>query len=172
MSKAFKFCPRCGHETSVKEKLMSCGSCGLDTYFSPKPVQEIILRNSEGKYLFCVRGVEPRKGYLDFPGGFVEPNETFEQSVRRELMEELGIEAGNIEYLRSSYGDYMFQGVNYHVVGNSYLAELPDESQVKPADDVHAVEYYSLQEIPRDRLAWPSANEVLKILAEREIKRR
>lgn len=173
MKEAFKFCPRCGSRGRPDSRRLSCPNCGLDTYFSPKPVQEIILENDQGEYLFCVRGVEPAKGKLDFPGGFVEPDETFEESLRREIKEELGIDmdVSDMEYLHSAYTKYPFQGVEYDVVGTSFWARLPKGAKIVPADDVAGVEFYKLSEIPLDRLAWHTSKQVLKILAEREAKR-
>lgn len=170
ISKAFKFCPRCGAEAKVSKRMMSCPSCGLDTYFSPKPVQEVVLQNKAGEYLFCVRAADPEAGRLDFPGGFVEPGETFEESLRREVKEELGIEINinDLEYLHSDYTTYLFQGVNYNVVGTSFYAELPEGVEIKPADDVAGVEFYKLHDIPMDRLAWSTSGKIIKILAERE----
>lgn len=169
MKETFRFCPRCGAEAEVSQRMMSCPKCGLDTYFSPKPVQEIVLENDKGELLLCVRGVEPRKGYLDFPGGFVEPGETFEESLQREVKEELGIdiEPKNMRYLRSDYTKYLFQGVDYDVVGTSYWAKLPADAKITPADDVAGVEFYKLEDVPADRLAWDTSRELLKLLAER-----
>src|SRR5665213_497660 len=140
LKEAYIFCPRCGKPGESQNNRLHCSSCGLDTYFNPKPATDVALLNSEGKFLFCVRGANPLKGYLDLPGGFVEAGETFEQSARRELKEELGIEIDSLEFLRSSLGDYLFQDINYHVIGNAYFARLPDGAQVVPADDVDNVE--------------------------------
>lgn len=147
---------------------MQCEDCGLGTYFNPKPVSEIALQNDKGQYLFAVRGTEPNKGCLDFPGGFVDDNENFEQAIRRELKEELNLEVGKLEYLGTTKDEYLFQGVNYHSTGISFFAKLPKSAKPKPADDVASFEFYTLDDVPLKRLAWPSDLKTLKMLADRE----
>lgn len=161
---AFKFCPRCGTKFHKNKLHLNCPACGLSYYFNPKPVQSVILKNSKNEYLFVVRAVEPRKGFLDFPGGFVEEDENFEETSRRELKEELGIDVGELKYLSTHIDHYAFQGIDYKVTGVTYLADLPDDAALMPADDVAGFEFYKLSEIPMDRLAFPSMAEMLKRL--------
>lgn len=161
MEKAFTHCPRCGAQGQPEKHMLACTNCGLHTYFNPKPVQSLILKNSKDEYLFVVRAVEPRKGYLDFPGGFVEAGENFEETTRRELKEELGIEVGELKYLCSSIDEYLYQDVNYKVSGVAYTAQLPDNAELVPADDVSGVEFYKLSDIPADSIAWPSMREMI-----------
>ena len=49
------------------------------------------------RVLLVKRGRAPSKGFFAFPGGRVEPGETLEQAVRRELMEETGLATGPIQ---------------------------------------------------------------------------
>ena len=47
----------------------------------------------------------PEKNMFEMPGGLVDPGETPEQAARRELQEEVGCEAGTMEYLGKVYGN-------------------------------------------------------------------
>lgn len=124
----------------------------------------VILANEKDEILFVVRAIEPEKGKLDFPGGFVEEGENFEDTTRRELKEELGIEVGKLEYLTTDADRYLFDGLNYHTSGVTYTGKLPRGAKLKPADDVESVEFYKLEDIPMDRLAWPSMHRMIKVL--------
>lgn len=166
VDKVFKYCPRCGNLGEPDKHMLACTNCSLHTYFNPKPVQCLILKNADDEYLFVVRSIEPRKGYLDFPGGFVEAGENFEQTTRRELKEELGIDVGELKYLCSSIDEYLYQDVNYKVSGVAYTADLPEGAKLIPADDVSGVEFYKLSDIPTDRLAWPSMREMIAKLSD------
>ena len=67
-----------------------------------------ILRNARGDTLLCRmpedRGVFP--GEWGLPGGGVEPGETLEQALRREIREELGLELGEVAPLFFSEGTH------------------------------------------------------------------
>jgi ADP-ribose pyrophosphatase YjhB (NUDIX family) len=161
---AFKFCLRCGTKARLNKNHLHCPACGLDFYLNPKPVQSVILFNNKNELLFVIRAFEPKKGFLDFPGGFVDEDEDFEQSIRRELKEELGIDIGEINFLSSDHDTYLFQDVNYKTMGATYYGNLPKNAELKPDDDVSGVEFYRLEDIPMDRLAWPSMRRMIEKL--------
>lgn len=50
-----------------------------------------VVRDDAGRLLLIQRGHEPAKGSWSVPGGRVEPGETDEQAVRREIAEETGL---------------------------------------------------------------------------------
>ena len=72
-----------------------------------------------GEFLAVERPVGQRQaGYWEFPGGKVEPGEALDAALVRELREELGIEAGQLEYWRDKrhdYGDFVVHLHFFHV---------------------------------------------------------
>lgn len=68
----------------------TCQSCSNITYINPVPVS-VVLLPVDGGLLTIRRGIEPRKGTLALPGGFINYGESWQQAGARELLEETGI---------------------------------------------------------------------------------
>jgi len=83
LKKLFDYCPSCGskdmHFDGVKE--FSCSVCSFTYYHNVAAGVGAILELGE-KILLIERGKDPGKGKLDFPGGFVEPEESAEEALR------------------------------------------------------------------------------------------
>lgn len=163
---AFKFCIRCGAKAETKSNYLACPVCGLNFYMNPKPCASVILRNREGKYLFVKRAHEPKKGFWDFPGGFAHENEGFEQCSKREVKEELGINIGKLTYLSAHKDSYDHQGVRYSTIGVSYTGKFPEGVKLQPADDVSDYRFFSIDEVPMEKLAFPSMREMINKLVQ------
>ena len=72
----------------------ACPGCGRTTYRNPLPVAVALqpVRDASGTGLVVVRrSIEPSRGRLALPGGFVDVGETWQQAVARELAEETRI---------------------------------------------------------------------------------
>jgi 8-oxo-dGTP diphosphatase len=67
--------------------------------FDYLPAVSVALRRGD-RLLLVRRGREPSAGLYAFPGGRMEPGETDEQAVARELAEETGLAAGAVHFLR------------------------------------------------------------------------
>lgn len=75
----------------------------------------VLISEPEGHFLMTSRPQgKVYAGYWEFPGGKVEPNETVAQALKRELREELGIEALRIEAWKDQYVDYPHALVHLH----------------------------------------------------------
>jgi ADP-ribose pyrophosphatase YjhB (NUDIX family) len=72
-----------------------CPVCGNVSYVNPLPVA-VVLLPVDGGLLLVRRSIEPQRGALSLPGGFMEVGETWQEAGARELHEETGIalEAG------------------------------------------------------------------------------
>ena len=81
----------------------------------PVDVAVGVLIDAEGRFLLTSRPEgKVYAGYWEFPGGKVEPNETVEQALRRELHEEIGIDIGAVLPWKVELMDYPHARVRLH----------------------------------------------------------
>jgi NAD+ diphosphatase len=99
--KNHRFCGRCGAETTKGDNTYErvCPSCRLTFY--PRISPCIIVRINKGDQLLMARSHHFNPGIYAFIAGFVEPGETLEETVRREVKEEVGIQIKNLSYFGS-----------------------------------------------------------------------
>lgn len=93
-------CGRCGSslQPSDKELAKVCLKCEHSYY--PQLTPAVIVLVKRGREILLARGLAPRTFYSCL-AGFVEPGETLEEAIRREVKEEVGIEVKNIRYFGS-----------------------------------------------------------------------
>lgn len=97
------FCGRCGEhlEYSHKERAMICPSCGNVVYPKIAPAVIVGILNSSGDKIVMTRYAgREYKGHA-LVAGFCEIGETAEDTVRREVLEEVGLHVRNIRYYKS-----------------------------------------------------------------------
>lgn len=92
--------------------------------------------------LMVKRGNHPFIGKWALPGGFLEPNETAEQAVRRELMEETGVETDAIVQLRT-FSD-PDRDPRTRIVTVAFLAVLQKAPTAKAGDDADDAKWFKL----------------------------
>jgi NAD+ diphosphatase len=96
-----KFCARCGQPSQISMAgwQRNCGSCGAAHFPRTDPV--VIMLITRGDSVLMGRSPGWPEGMYSLLAGFVEPGETLEAAVRREVFEEAGIRVGRVEYLAS-----------------------------------------------------------------------
>ncbi len=96
-----RFCGRCGAETAPipGERAKRCPACGLSTY--PRLSPAIIVRVTRGDEILLARNARFPAAFFSVLAGFVEPGESLEGTVRRELQEEVAIAVQDIRYFAS-----------------------------------------------------------------------
>jgi NAD+ diphosphatase len=96
-----QYCGRCGVRTHNKshERAKECPQCGLLSY--PRIAPAIIVLVEKDDTLLLARSHRHPSGMYSVLAGFVEPGETLEAAVKREIREEVGIEVKDIHYFGS-----------------------------------------------------------------------
>jgi len=165
MLQAFLFCPRCGVKFADKDKsYLRCAACGSRFFDSPKPCAGVMPINEKGEVLLTERAVDPHKGKLDILGGFLQAGETYEEGVRREAMEELGVTLDHLQYLTSYAHGYTYQDIEYTLATTIFTARIESLVPLKVADDIASYTFVNPQEVTVDRLAFPELKAVLDSL--------
>lgn len=97
----FQYCGRCGTPTEDKadERAKVCPACGLVNF--PRLSPAIMAAVIRGDRILLANGDGFPSGFFSVLAGFVEPGETLEESVAREVKEEVGIDIQNIRYFGS-----------------------------------------------------------------------
>jgi NAD+ diphosphatase len=92
------FCPKCGAPTKLMDAgyRRLCGKCNAEHFPRVDPV--VIMLATHGEACLVGRGKQFPPGMFSALAGFVEPGETIEEAVRRELMEEASVKVGEVTY--------------------------------------------------------------------------
>jgi len=96
-----QFCGKCGSpmENKAGELSRKCPNCGttIYPYISPAVIVAVVKEDK----LLLARNINFPNSFYSVLAGFVEPGETLEECVYREVKEEVGIEVKNIKYFGS-----------------------------------------------------------------------
>ena len=95
------FCGRCAARTvhSTTERALICPSCGRVIY--PRIVPAVIVGVTDGDRMVLTKYAGRDVPYFALIAGFTEIGETLEETVAREVMEEVGLKVKNIRYYKS-----------------------------------------------------------------------
>jgi mutator protein MutT len=165
-----KFCPRCGSPNfpATGSRSFQCADCSFNYYVNASAAVAVLLFNPEGELLLTRRAIEPHKGKLDLPGGFIDPMETAEQAARREIQEELGIEIHALEYFCSYPNEYIFSGYSVFTLDIAFLAQTEQLNEMKAMDDISSFEFYKPHDVDLEELPSISMKNIIKELIQRE----
>jgi NAD+ diphosphatase len=92
------FCPKCGAATKIMDAgyRRLCAKCNAEHFPRVDPV--VIMLANDGNACLVGRGKHFPPGMFSALAGFIEPGETIEEAVRRELMEEASARVGEVTY--------------------------------------------------------------------------
>lgn len=141
------FCGRCGSRMSAQgeERAMKCPECGKVYYpqICPSVIVGVIDRERLLMTKYSVKHSTYRKYALI--AGYAEVGESLEDTVRREVMEEVGLHVKNIRYYSSqpwSYSDTLLVG---------FFCELDGSPEITmDENELSAAEWLNRNEIPEE----------------------
>ncbi len=163
--KTFKFCPSCKSDDvsfdGVKE--FKCNACSF-TYFHNTAAAAAAILEYDGKILFIRREREPRKGKLDLPGGFIDPNESAEDGLNRELQEELGITLDTMKYIGSAPNVYKYKNVTYNTCDLLFYSKIETIPTKLDKSEIATLELLNPSKINKNDIAFISTQIGLELL--------
>ncbi len=156
-----KFCGHCGSPMvhDEKERMMRCPECGVMEF--PKICPAVIIAVTDGDHILMSKyaGREFKKYALI--AGFAEVGETIEETVRREVMEEVGLKVKNITYYKSqpwSYTDTLLLG---------FFCELDGERDITlDENELALAEWFRRDEMPVEWEGVSLTNEMMMVFKE------
>lgn len=154
-----KFCSRCGHgmKKGIKERSIICENCGKTVYPNISPC--VIVALTDGNRILLTKYNKKHSKYTRYAliAGYTEVGETFEDTVRREVMEEVGLKVKNITYYKNqpwSFTDTLLMGFFAEVDGSSEI--VMDKNELSEAI------WFEREHIPENKSEISLTNEMIE----------
>ena len=145
--KNHRFCSKCGNilEDSRNERMLYCKNCGFQVYPNISPCVIVAVHNGDKLLLTKYARWNYRRYALI--AGFVEVGESLEETVHREVYEEVGIKVKNLRFYKSQpwpFTDTLLSG---------FYAELEgDDTITLQEDELSLAVWVNREDIPPDEL--------------------
>jgi len=129
-----QYCGRCGTPTEpqAEERVRRCPACGLSAY--PRVAPAVMALVKRGSQLLLGRSPHFPPGMYSALAGFVEPGETLEQCVAREVAEEVGVTVTNLSYFASQPWPFPHSLMIAFVCDWAGGEIRPQEAEIEAAD--------------------------------------
>lgn len=140
---ANRFCGRCGGATihDEKERMLRCPKCGNMIF--PKIAPAVIVAVLDGDRILMTKYAGRAYKHYALIAGFTEIGETAEETVAREVMEEVGLKVKNIRYYKSQPW-----GVDSNLL-LGFFADLDGEDKVSLDEtELAEAEWFTREEMP------------------------
>jgi len=160
---ANRFCGRCGTPTvhDEKERMLRCPECGNMIF--PKIAPAVIIAVTDGDRILMSKYAGRAYKRYALLAGFVEIGETAEQTVQREVMEEVGLRVKNIRYYKSQPW-----GVESDLL-LGYFCDLDGDDTIElDGDELAMAGWYERHEMPAEDDGISLTREMMGVFARGE----
>ncbi|MDH4174581.1 MAG: NAD(+) diphosphatase [Betaproteobacteria bacterium] len=141
--RSHQYCGRCGTPTAprAEERVRVCPACKLSAYPRVAPAVMALVRR--GRELLLGRSPHFPAGMYSALAGFVEPGETLEQCVRREVAEEVGVTLGSISYFASQPWPFP------HSLMIAFVCDWAG-GEIRPQEgEIEAADWFDVLQLPK-----------------------
>jgi NAD+ diphosphatase len=137
-----QFCGRCGAQTAASEteRARNCPACGLQSF--PRLSPAVIVAITRGREVLLSRSSRFPAGMYSVLAGFVEPGESLEEAVEREVKEEVGVSIRNIRYFGSQPWPFP------HSLMIGFTAEYAGGELQIDATEIEDAGWYTIESLP------------------------
>jgi NAD+ diphosphatase len=141
--RSHQFCGRCGTPTQIKnhERARECPSCGQVHY--PRIAPAIMALVRRGREFLLARSPHFAPGMYSALAGFVEPGETLEQTLVREVREEVGLEVANVRYFASQPWPFP------HSLMIAFNADYAGGEITPEPGEIEAADWFTVDRLPQ-----------------------
>ncbi len=139
-----RYCGRCGNRMRKVnwEMAMHCDKCSHRAYPRVSPCIIVAIHNK--KEILLAQGARQKPlGFYSVLAGFVESGESLEETLHREVMEEVGVKVKNIEYFGSQPWPFP------HSLMVGYIAEFDSGEIVVDGKEILHAQWYKPDKLPK-----------------------
>lgn len=167
----FRFCPLCGSDGFEEHgaNARHCRACGFTYYTNPRGATVAVIVNDQGELLVGRRAKEPARGTLDLVGGFLDLDETVEEGLCREILEESGLEVDlhQARYLFSQPNRYPYSGIMCRTIDLFFEVRVKGRPAIKGMDDIAGLQWMRLDELDTSQFGLASVQRGLEAYLKR-----
>lgn len=140
-----RFCGRCATPTEEvpEERAVRCPACRLMAFPRLAPAVIMLVERPADSAVLLARNVNFPGGMFSALAGFVEPGETLESAVRREIKEEVGLDVGDVRYFGSQPWPFP------HQLMIGFVATYEDGEVVCDEREIAEADWFTLDALPQ-----------------------
>jgi ADP-ribose pyrophosphatase YjhB (NUDIX family) len=157
----WQYCPRCGASATQADGCSTCSACDYEVWAASVPGVQGLAVNDAGEVLLGRRNRDPGRGLWDVPGGFLDEGEGAVSGLRREFLEETGLDVEVDAFL----GIWIESYAERFVHCATWLVR-PVGGRLEAGDDLANVEWFAADRLPDAAdFAFPSHVEIVAVWA-------
>ncbi len=141
--RSHQFCGRCGARTEPRreERVRVCPACKLSAY--PRVAPAVMALVHRGNEILLARSPHFPPGMYSALAGFVEPGESLEQCLAREVAEEVGVRISNSRYFASQSWPFP------HSLMIAFVCEYASGELKPQAGEIEEANWFDLLHLPK-----------------------